>query len=73
MNPWTKPLFDIIEEKYNDNEISKLLNSKNRNLSSGFMRGRTFKNSIVIADEMQNSTPNQMFMIATRIGDNSKY
>ena len=28
MNPWTKPLFDILEEKYTDNEISKLLNSK---------------------------------------------
>jgi phosphate starvation-inducible PhoH-like protein len=36
------------------------------------MQGRTFKNSIVIADEMQNSTPNQMFMFLTRLGDNSK-
>ena len=73
MNPWTKPLFDILEEKYTDNEISKLLNSKKIEISPlAFMRGRTFKNSIVIADEMQNSTPNQMFMIATRIGDNSK-
>ena len=37
-----------------------------------FMRGRTFKNSIIIADEMQNSTPNQMLMITTRIGEKSK-
>jgi hypothetical protein len=36
------------------------------------MRGRTFKNSYIIADEMQNSTPNQMKIITTRIGDNSK-
>ena len=35
------------------------------------MRGRTFKNSFIIADEMQNST-NQMLMLTTRIGDNSK-
>ena len=36
------------------------------------MRGRTFKNSIIIADEMQNATDNQMKMLLTRIGDNSK-
>jgi phosphate starvation-inducible PhoH-like protein len=36
------------------------------------MRGRTFKNAYIIADEMQNSTPNQMKMITTRIGVNSK-
>ena len=38
----------------------------------GYMRGRTFKNSYIIADEMQNSTPNQFKMITTRIGDNSR-
>jgi hypothetical protein len=36
------------------------------------MRGRTFKNSFIIADEMQNSSPNQMKMLTTRIGVNSK-
>jgi phosphate starvation-inducible PhoH-like protein len=36
------------------------------------MRGRTFKNSWIIADEMQNATPNQMKMLLTRIGENSK-
>jgi phosphate starvation-inducible PhoH-like protein len=37
-----------------------------------FMRGRTFDDSFIIADEMQNSTINQMKMILTRIGYNSK-
>mgnify|MGYP005751311721 CR=1 FL=1 len=37
-----------------------------------YMRGRTFKNSYIIADEMQNATDNQMKMLLTRIGDNSK-
>tara|TARA_Y100000816_G_C25910975_1_gene475104 strand:+ start:79 stop:561 length:483 start_codon:yes stop_codon:yes gene_type:complete len=37
-----------------------------------FMRGRTFKNTLIIADEMQNSTPNQMLMLLTRVGQNSK-
>ena len=36
------------------------------------MRGRTFDNTFVIADEMQNSTPNQMKMLLTRLGENSK-
>jgi hypothetical protein len=38
----------------------------------GYMRGRTFKNAFVIADEMQNSSPNQMYMLLTRIGENSR-
>ena len=37
-----------------------------------YMRGRTFKNAVVIADEMQNSSPNQMLMLTTRIGVGSK-
>jgi phosphate starvation-inducible PhoH-like protein len=37
-----------------------------------FMRGRTFKNSMIIADEMQNATPNQMKMLLTRIGEGSR-
>jgi phosphate starvation-inducible PhoH-like protein len=36
------------------------------------MRGRTFKRSFVIADEMQNSSPNQMLMLATRLGEQSR-
>ena len=37
-----------------------------------FMRGRTFKNAYIVADEMQNATPNQMKMLLTRIGEGSK-
>ena len=37
-----------------------------------FMRGRTFKDSIIIGDEMQNSSPSQMLMLLTRIGRGSK-
>jgi phosphate starvation-inducible PhoH-like protein len=36
-----------------------------------YMRGRTFKNSFILADEMQNATPNQMKMLLTRLGENS--
>jgi phosphate starvation-inducible PhoH-like protein len=36
------------------------------------MRGRTFKNAYIIADEMQNATVNQMKMLLTRLGEGSK-
>ena len=38
----------------------------------GYMRGRTFTDTLIIADEMQNSTPNQMKMLLTRIGEGTK-
>jgi len=37
-----------------------------------YMRGRTFKNAWIIADEMQNATPAQAKMLMTRIGSNSR-
>jgi phosphate starvation-inducible PhoH-like protein len=38
----------------------------------GYMRGRTFKNTWIVADEMQNSTVSQMKMLLTRLGENSR-
>jgi len=38
----------------------------------GYMRGRTFNNTLIIADEMQNATPNQMKMLLTRVGKGTK-
>ena len=73
MHPWTIPIFDIFEEIYSKKEIDSLIVNNIIEIAPlGFMQGRTFKNSIIIADEMQNSTPNQMFMLLTRIGDGSK-
>jgi phosphate starvation-inducible PhoH-like protein len=73
MHPWTIPIFDIFKEFYTQKDIDKLINENVIEIVPvGFMQGRTFKNSIIIADEMQNSTPNQMFMLLTRIGVKSK-
>lgn len=38
----------------------------------GFMRGRSFKNCLILADEMQSATPIQMKLLLTRLGENSK-
>ncbi len=73
MDPWTKPLFDLFLEFFSKSELDTFLNNNVIEISPlAFMRGRTFKNSFIIADEMQNSSPNQMKMLTTRIGINSK-
>ena len=73
MDPWTRPMFDIILEQYQQHELTMMLKNNIIEISPlAFMRGRTFKNSFIIADEMQNSSPNQMLMLTTRLGTNSK-
>ena len=73
MDPWTKPLFDIFLEYYSKTELDLMLNNNKIEICPlAFMRGRTFKNAFIIADEMQNSSPNQMKMLTTRLGDNSR-
>ncbi len=73
MEPWTRPLFDVLSEYYDKKDIVKMLDEQILEISPlAFMRGRTFKNSWIIADEMQNATPNQMKMLLTRLGEGSK-
>jgi phosphate starvation-inducible protein PhoH and related proteins len=73
MDPWTRPLFDVLLDFYNQKDIDAMLHGGVLEISPlAYMRGRTFKRSFIIADEMQNSTPNQMKMLMTRIGDHSK-
>lgn len=69
MDPWLQPLFDIFLEYYTQIEMDKMISEGVIEISPlGFMRGRTFKHTFVICDELQNSTPNQMLMLLTRVG-----
>jgi phosphate starvation-inducible PhoH-like protein len=73
MDPWTRPILDIFEEYYSKIQINNMIVNGQIEISPlGFMRGRTFKNAFIIADEMQNSSPTQMYMLLTRIGINSR-
>ena len=73
MNPWTRPMFDVLNEFYNQRDIDIMLQSGAIEISPlAYMRGRTFKRAFVIADEMQNSSPGQMIMLTTRLGEGSK-
>jgi phosphate starvation-inducible PhoH-like protein len=73
MDPWTRPMFDIFSEYYSKTEIQEMIRNGIIEICPlAYMRGRTFHKSFIIADEMQNSTPTQMLMLATRIGMESK-
>lgn len=73
MAPWTRPIFDIFGEYYDVDDLNEMVRKGVIEISPlAYMRGRTFKNSFIIADEMQNSTPNQMMMVTTRLGQDSK-
>jgi phosphate starvation-inducible PhoH-like protein len=73
LQPWTRPIYEIFLELYSKSELTNMIKNNIIEISPlSFMRGRTFKNSFIIADEMQNSTPNQMLMLLTRIGINSR-
>jgi phosphate starvation-inducible PhoH-like protein len=73
MDPWTRPIFDILLEFYTQKDIDAMLHGGVIEISPlAFMRGRTFKRAFIIADEMQNSSPNQMLMLTTRLGEGSK-
>lgn len=73
MEPWTRPLMDVLHEYYNPKDVARMLEDQTIEISPlAFMRGRTFKAAYIIADEMQNATPGQMKMLLTRIGEGSK-
>ena len=73
MNPWTRPIFDIFSEFVSRSEIKNMVDNGVIEISPlAFMRGRTFKRCFIIADEMQNSSPKQMKMLLTRLGDDSR-
>jgi phosphate starvation-inducible PhoH-like protein len=73
MEPWTRPLLDVLKEFYSVKEISQMLEEQIIEIAPlAFCRGRNFKHAWVILDEAQNATPSQLKMIMTRIGVGSK-
>ena len=73
MDPWVQPIYQNMFALYDKVKIEKLIEDGTIEIVPvSFMRGRTFLNSIVIVDEAQNVTHEQMEMITTRIGLRSK-
>lgn len=73
MAPWVRPIYDILYNFITVKCASALLEEKIIEICPlGYMRGRTFKNCWIVADEMQNCTVSQMKMLLTRLGENSR-
>jgi phosphate starvation-inducible PhoH-like protein len=73
MAPWVRPIYDVLYTFLSPREVQELMEEKIIEIAPlGFMRGRTFKNAWIVADEMQNSTISQMKMLLTRLGENSR-
>lgn len=73
MAPFIRPVIDIFEEYYNKADVLDLMESGVLEVCPlAFIRGRTFKNSVVILDEAQSTTPSQMKATLTRIGEGTK-
>ena len=73
MAPWVRPIYDILYKFISPKEVTRMLEEKIIEIAPlGYMRGRTFENAWIVADEMQNSTISQMKMLMTRLGTNSR-
>ena len=73
MAPWTRPIFDVLREYFHAKEIEGMIEEGIIEIAPlAYMRGRTFKDAFILADEMQNATPNQMKMLLTRLGTGSQ-
>jgi phosphate starvation-inducible PhoH-like protein len=73
MDPWVQPIYQNMYLLYDKDKVEKCIAEGSIEIVPlSFMRGRTFVNNFVIVDEAQNVTHEQMHMIVTRIGVNSK-
>lgn len=73
LDPWLRPIYDVLYQYMSKQKLQALIGKQVIEICPlAYMRGRTFEGAYVIADELQNSTVNQMLMLLTRIGRNSK-
>jgi phosphate starvation-inducible PhoH-like protein len=73
ITPYLRPLYDALRDMLEAEEIERLISRQTIEIAPlAYMRGRTLGNAFVILDEAQNTTTEQMFMLLTRIGPNSK-
>ena len=73
VDPYLRPLYDALYDMLEAEKVEKFLERNTIEVAPiAFMRGRTLNDSFIILDEAQNSTPEQMKMVLTRQGFNSK-
>lgn len=73
VDPFLRPLYDALYDMLEAEKVEKLMERNTIEVAPiAFMRGRTLNDSFIILDEAQNCTPEQMKMLLTRQGFNSK-
>lgn len=73
MDPYIKPIFDAFAIQWHPKQIQTMLEYGKIEIAPlAFMRGRTFRDSFIICDEAQNATDDQLIMLLSRLGENSK-
>lgn len=73
INPYILPIYNILKDYIEQKELVLLLESKKIEvIPLAFIRGHTFSNCYVLADEMENATYNQIKTLLTRVGDSCK-
>ncbi|MBC6405832.1 MAG: PhoH family protein [Rhodospirillales bacterium] len=73
VDPYLRPLYDALYDMLPGDQVTNRLGSGEIEVAPlAFMRGRTLSNAFVILDEAQNTTPMQMKMFLTRLGENSR-
>lgn len=73
IDPYLQPLYDALEDMIPMAKLKEYMDSNVIQIAPlAFMRGRTLNDAIVILDEAQNTTPQQIKMFLTRMGNNTK-
>jgi phosphate starvation-inducible PhoH-like protein len=73
VDPYLRPLYDALQDMLPDGKLQQKMESGQIEIAPlAYMRGRTLSNAFVILDEAQNTTPAQMKMFLTRLGENSR-
>ena len=73
IDPYLQPLYDALQDMIPSQKLSEYMEQNVIQIAPlAFMRGRTLNDAVVILDEAQNTTPQQMKMFLTRMGHNTK-
>jgi len=73
VDPYLRPLYDALHDMLPEGKLASRIESGQIEIAPlAFMRGRTLANAFVILDEAQNTTPAQMKMFLTRLGENGR-
>ena len=73
VDPYLRPLYDALQDMLPDGKLQQRIESGQIEIAPlAYMRGRTLTNACAILDEAQNTTPTQMKMFLTRLGENSR-